>query len=213
MATRRGPDNSARVAISGTANSVNWANIFHVQLLTSSSIAQADLDSWLNTFQANYKTRFSPSIGSSAAYSLAKAVLYTPGGGELISTVNMTGTGSGSTGVVDNSACFVVSWNTTVYWRGGKPRTYLPIIPAGAESLDYRTTTSASRATLTTAAVNFKNDVNAQTIGTITGSTFGFVSFSSGNAPRATPLFFAITGATIHPRYGTQRRRLGKWLS
>ncbi len=43
--------------------------------------------------------------------------------------------------------------------------------------------------------------------------TFGFVSFNSGNAPRGTPLFFAYTGAKVHPRPGTQRRRLGKWVN
>jgi hypothetical protein len=73
------------------------------------------------------------------------------------------------------------------------------------------TITSGSRTAWATAGTNFKSDANALTTGTITGTTFGFVSFQSGNAERGTPLFFAITGCIVHPRIGSQRRRNGKW--
>lgn len=213
MASRRGPDNSVRVSISGTMNGVNWANVFHAQLTTSGTITQADLDSWLNTFQTNYKTRFGPTMHASVSFVLAKAVLYTPGGGELISQVSMTGSGSsGGTAIADNSVSKVVSWLTTVYWRGGKPRTYIPGVST-AEVTANNALTAAQITTLTTAGTNFRTDTNAQTVGTITGTSLGFVSFRSGNAERGTPIFFSVTGAKVHPRLGTQRRRLGKWVA
>lgn len=211
MATQRGPDNSVRVAIQGTFNGVNWANVFRCQLNTSSSIVQADLDSWLSAFQAAYKTRFAPIQTSSAQYAIAKAVLYTPGLSILNSVVTMTGSGTQTGTAVENAGtCKVISWLSTVYWRGGKPRTYSPAV-AQADVANNNSLLSTPITNAQTAAANFRADVNALTAGTITGTTFGFVSFSAGSEPRPTPLFFAITGARVHPRLGSQRRRLGKW--
>ena len=213
MATRRGPDNTVKTAISGTVNGVNFANIFHAQLTTSSSITQADLDTWTTSVQAAYKTRFAPSTGTTTLYTLAKTILYAPGGGALISSISMTGAGTGGTMVHDTASCACISWLTSVYWRGGKPRTYLPQPLVTYLNADDHTITAAAETTLSTAAANFRTDVNALAPGTITGTTLGFISFSSGNAPRPTPLFFAVAGARAHGRLATQRRRLGKWLN
>ncbi len=212
MASRRGPDNSVRVAISGTSSSVNWANVFHCQLATSGSIAQADLDTWTTAFQLAFKTRFAPYNATSVLYASARTVLYAPGGGELSSLLNMTGTGSGGTVVQDQSASLVVSWLTSVYWRGGKPRSYLAGAPATMIGASGTQITTATQTALQLAAQNFRNDINALTAASITGTTFGFCSFQSGNVERPTSLFFPITGARVHLRLGTQRRRLGRWL-
>ena len=189
---------------------MNWANIFHTQLTTSSSIAQSDLDAWTVAFAAAYKTRFAPTVNNSVNFVLAKSVLYTPGGGQLSSAQTMTGTGSAGTGSEINSGCVVLSWLTTVYWRGGKPRTYLPGLFTGVTS-NQVDITGGYVTSIGGAAANFRNDINALTSGTITGTTLGFVSFNSGNAPRPAPLFFPFTGVRIHARIGSQRRRLGKW--
>jgi hypothetical protein len=215
MASRRGPDNSVRIAISGNfgTGTPNWANVFHAQLTTSGTISQADLDAWTTAFQAAYKTRFAPRCSPAVTYVLAKNILYSPGGGELISSITMTGLGTnGGTIVPDLSACEVVSWLSTVYWRGGKPRTYIPG-PVTANILSSRTLQAAEITALQAAGAGFRNDVNALTSGGITGTSFGFVSFASGNAPRPNGIFYPITGATVHPRIGSQRRRLGKWTT
>jgi len=213
MASRRGPDNSVKVAITGTQAGVNWNNIFHCQLTTSSSIAQADLDTWTTSFQAQYKTSFAPHSHSGIVYTLAKTVLYTPGGGELISSITMTGNGTeAGTQISDASAAKVVSWLSTVYWRGGKPRTYIPG-PVTADTANNVSLAGAEITSLQTAAGGFRTAINALTAGTITGTQLGFVSFFTGNALRPTPLFFAITGAKVHGRIGSQRRRLGRWIN
>lgn len=212
MASRRGPDNSVRISINGTINAVNWANVFYAQLTTSSSIIQADLDTWTSAFQAAYKTRLGAFECSNVLYASARAVLFAPGGGELLSVVSMTGAGTeAGTPIADNSMCKVISWLSSVYWRGGKPRTYLPQA-ATTDVTNNNQLVSGVVTNVTTAAQNFRNDINALTAGTITGTQLGFVSFQSGNTPRPTPLFFPFTGARVHPRLGTQRRRLGKWL-
>lgn len=211
MASRRGPDNSVRIAVVGTVRGNAAAVTFHTQLTTSSTVSQADLDTWLIALHAAFKTRFQSQLPTDFAINYVKCVLYAPGGGELVSTTSPAAwSGTAATGSQSGSACAVISWQSGVYWRGGKPRTYLPLytngVNAGADTLS-----AAFRTSLATAAVGFKNDVNGLTSGTITGTVFGFVSFQTGNAPRGTPLFFSIVGAVIHPRVGSQRRRLGKW--
>jgi len=212
MATRRGPDNSARISIQYTISNLTAVNVFWVQLSTSSSISQSDLDAYLVAFSNQYKTSFAPRMQTGVSYKLAQATCFTPGGSVLQSSATMTGTGSNAgTLVQDISACSIVSWLTTVYWRGGKPRTYIGGL-SGAQTNGANQLTGAEVTALQTAGAGFRTAVNALTQGTITGTQFGFVSFQTGNAPRPSPLFFAIIGAKVHPRLGSQRRRLGKWV-
>lgn len=211
MATRRGPDNSVRFAISGTQNGVAWANVFWAQLTTSGTPAQVDLDNWLIAAAAAYKTRFAPSTMSYASYTQAQAILFLPGGLSMASVQAMTGSGgAGASTVQAQELSSVISWITGVYWRGGKPRTYIPA-PIVGNILTNRFLSATYITTLTTAATGFRTDINALTTGAISASVLGFVSFRSGNADRPTPLFFAFSGAKLHPRVGTQRRRMGKW--
>jgi hypothetical protein len=210
--TRRGPDNSVRVSISGLGGGNPFANTFFCQLTTSSTPSQADLDGWLTTFQAAYKTRFAPLMASGVTFALARAVLFVPGGSELISQIAMTGAGTGGANTAaDGALATVISWASNVYWRGGKPRSYLPLPLAAAALNNYEfTTTHVTNAT--TAGTSFRTDVNAITSGAITATVFGFVSFFSGKAPRAIPVFYSFIGAKVHQRFGTQRRRLGPAL-
>ena len=211
MATRRGPDGTVRVSIQGNHSNVNYANVFWCNLTGGLGASQADLDAWLTSFQAAYKTRFAPIIQTSVNFVQAKAVLFQAGGTVLESNVAMTGAGTqGGTELKDNSACKVVSWRTSVYWRGGKPRTYIPSADT-ANLLDNKSWTAAALTSWTTISNSFRTDVNALVQGGITATQLGFVSFRSGNADRPLPLFFAINGAVMHPRLGSQRRRLGKW--
>jgi hypothetical protein len=213
MASRRGPDNSVRLAISGTIRGQNFANIFHCQLTTSSTIAQADLDTWnLAVFNA-YKTRFQALLGTDVTVSFAKAVLYAPGGGELVSTQGTAYAGTGTPATSPGGVSKVLSWVSSVYWRGGKPRTYLPGLITADLTSGADTIPAGQVTTIKTAATNYRTDVNALTAGTITGTSLGFVSFRSHNAERGTPLFFAFNGVTVHPRVGMQRRRDGRWIN
>jgi hypothetical protein len=187
--------------------------VFHAQLTTGSSIVQSDINSWTASFASQYKTSFAPRQTADVQYVLTKCVLYAPGGGELIGTSAMTGAGtSGGTMVGSLSACKNISWLSTVYWRGGKPRTYISGVSNSEASGDFELIGGEITA-LTTAATGFRTAINALAPGTITGTTLGFVSFSSGKVPRVPSVFFPFTGAVVHPRLGTQRRRLGKWMT
>ena len=211
MATRRGPDNTVRFSISGLINTVAWANVFWAQLTTSGTPSQADLDTWLTAVQAAYKTRLQTDIQTGATFTQAQALLFLPGGLTLPSIIAMTGAGTGtSVGLEPSSLCGVVSWQTGVYWRGGKPRTYMPL-PIAANRNDHRTLSAGGITTISSHANSFRTDVNAVAAGAITAGQIGFVSFRSNNADRVPPVFYAYTGVKVHPKLGEQRRRLGKW--
>lgn len=211
MATRRGPDGTARVAIQGTHNGTNWANVFWANLTGGAAAPQADLDAWLTSFANQYKTSFAAAMATSVNFVQAKATLFQSGGTVLQSVSAMTGAGTnGSAEVDDNASAIVVSWVTSVYWRGGKPRTYFPGV-IQSQVTQGRTIGTADAAAWKADAQGFRTAINALTHGAITGTALGFVSFRSGNADRPTPLFFPFNDATAHHRLGSQRRRMGKW--
>jgi hypothetical protein len=211
--TSRGPDNSARVAVGGTFNGINWANVFRAQLSVSAPPTQADFDAWVAAVGAAYKAQFAARQITDVLYRSAVGVFYAPGGGELASVAALTGNGANAVGTgYDQEACKVISWLSTVFWRGGKPRSYLP----GVQPSDIATghlLSSGEIAALLAAAGGFRTAINGITSGAITATQFGFVSFRTGNADRVPPVFFPITGARVHGRLGTQRRRLGKWVT
>ena len=213
MATRRGPDNTVRWTVGGTIGSVAWRNVFWCLLVPNPSVSQADLTSWLGTASAAHKTNFQGLMSADVTYVSATATLFVPGGGSLQAVATMTGAGTGGAALPDLEACHVGSWSSSVYWRGGKPRTYLPGVATANINADHRTLTAGIIASLTTNFGALHTTLNGITKPTITGTTHGFVSFRSGNAERVPPLFFPITGAVVHPRLGSQRRHLGKWIA
>jgi hypothetical protein len=151
-------------------------------------------------------------MNSTAVRTGAQATFFVPGG-TIIQSVNTTAaTGANAaTAVQDTAASRVISWTTNVYWRGGKPRTYVPTVSV-ADVTGMNQLAATPRTDLTTAANNLRTDVATIVAGAITASVLGFVSFRSGNADRPTPLFFPFSGARVHARLGTQRRRLGHWV-
>ena len=212
MASRRGPDNTARVAVSGTIENVPWANVFYVNLTTTSTPSQADLDGWNTAFGAAYKARFAAHLPNDTSFGQVRTVMFTPGNTELISLSAMTGAGTAGTNAANTSSAAVISWAANVYWRGGKPRTYLPGVPTGGITLAHLLTATYIT-NYTTDATNFRADVNALTSGAITGTALGFVSFRTANEERIPPVFYATNSAKVHPRLGTQRRRLGQYIT
>jgi len=127
-----------------------------------------------------------------------------------VHVINLAGTKVG-TGISDNSACVVLSWASSVYWRGGKPRTYLPGI-VNTDVVNGHTIATAADTEYTSAANSFLTLVNALSATGITQTQLGFVSFFSAKVPRNPPIFFPILAGSVHGRLGSQRRRLGAWL-
>lgn len=215
MPSRIGPAGTVRVAIKGQENGQNVVNVVWAKITPSGTVTQADLNTWLAAYALAFKTRFAPSITSSYSFQNAQCVYFVDGTALNTMTAEVTMTGAGSRGGTnENALAVVVSWVTSAYWRGGKPRTYLPATYADVDGTAKNNWNGTYLGTLLTAAGNFISDVNALTAGsTITATQFGFPSFFSGNSPRTPPVWFAITAAKLHPRVGSQRRRLGRWVT
>lgn len=199
-----------RTAISGTFFGAPWATIWWTQHVAATAPAQADVDNVTAAIAASMNLRFKNHQSVDCAYLLVKSTYFVPGGTILNSIAPLVTTGTSTSGSnLPANAAMGVSWISGVYWRGGKPRTYL----AGYRSADVNGTTQwtsgAVAATVGNAGL-FLADINALTHGAITGTALGFVSFRSGNADRPTPLFFPYLGARVHTRIDSQRRRLGK---
>ena len=198
--------------MSGTYAGEPWANVFWCFLAGGTTATQASLDAWTNSFGGAYKTGFQPQQPGAVVYTLVQATLFQSPGIALHSSQAMTGAGAQSGGIVNFlGAGPVVSWLSSVYWRGGKPRTYLPGVLA-AETTDNKTLTTTAVTGYNNAATNFHTAVNALSAAGITQTQHGFVSFFTGGTLRDPPVFFPINGNKVHHRMGTQRRRLGPWI-
>lgn len=204
-----------RVVVAGTQGGIATINTFWAKLTTSGTVTQADLDTWTDNFGAKYVADLLPKTNSRFILSTISSTYFVDGTAinVLQSTRTLSGTGVGTT-VLEAGLAIVISWLTSGYWRGGKPRTYLPGATGNISASAQSQWSSATLTALQTSAGTFRTDINAITGGTtITGTALGFVSFFSAGAARPTPLFFAYTGQKIHPRVAHQRRRDGKWLN
>jgi hypothetical protein len=199
----------------GQLSNQNVVNVFWCRITPSGSVTQADLDTWTAAFGAAFKTNFTSTINGLYTFGTANAVYFVDGTptNVLSSTATLTGTGTSSSSEQAGLA-MCVSWLSSVYWRGGKPRTYIPASAANVSSAIRSQWASTFITTMTTQSNAFITAVNALTAGsTITATAFGFVSFFTGRVARTPPVFFAITGRKVHPRLAHQRRRDGKWLA
>jgi hypothetical protein len=213
MATRRGPDNTIRVAVNVTYTGVTLTNVFWMQCVAAVTPTQANVDAYTLAVGNAYKARFANRMSPNLTFASAKSTYFLPGGLAIESAQVLSGVGTNASGAdAPNSCAFVISWLANVYWRGGKPRSYI----GGLRTTDLTSAIAFSGAAIASMDGNaglFLGDVNALTAGNITASSLGFVSFRHGNADRPVPLFFAYLGHRVHPRIGTQRRRLGHYLS
>lgn len=210
MATRRGPDNTMRTAITGSHGTSVWANIFWTSHTASGVVDQASVDTMSTALAQAFITAFNDVQSDTNLYTARKSTYFTPGGGALQSVGALTGGGSNNTGFDLPANCaFVVSWIANIYWRGGKPRTYL----SGGRSSQIQGTTALTSAAVLAidgSADQFRTAVNALTAGTVSATQLGFVSFRTNNEERVPPLFYPYTGHKVHTRLDSQRRRLGR---
>jgi hypothetical protein len=213
VATRRGPDNSMRTAISGQFEGAAWTNVWWTQHTVSGTPAQADVDFVSAAIAAAMNNRFKNHQMVNTAYQKATSTFFLPGGLVINSVTPLATAGTDVSGANLPANCAVgVSWISNVYWRGGKPRNYFCGISSNDMNLpaDSQHLTAAAVAAWDGNAGLYLTDVNAITHGAITGTALGFVSFRSGNADRPAPLFFPFLGHRVHNRLDTQRRRLGR---
>lgn len=212
MAQRIGPPGSARVAVSGTHFGKPFANVFWCTLGGGTTASQAGFDEWNRAFHDAYYNSWKDSLSQSTVITSTQAVLFQATNQVLHTQYASTNGGLVSAPFVeDAAACTIVSWTSNAYWRGGKPRTYLPGVQQAYNSGN-SALTIAGDTWYTDHGNTFHTAVNAIAATGITNTQHGFVHFFSAGVLLTPGVFYPITGATVHPRFGTQRRRLGPWI-
>lgn len=174
----------------------------------------ADVDGLASALYSAYATAFAPHLSNWWHLSRCN-VTYFPAGTEVV----VYGSHEADTpGAVSEpapgsaSVAAVISWVANVYWRGGKPRTYVAGVPLSM----YDGTTqlkAAFQTSLDTAAGSFLTAVNALVPTPFTSVTLSLMSFFSKKVGATRPQAFPIAGAKVGSRIDSQRRRLGKEIS
>jgi hypothetical protein len=201
------PPGIARVAISGTTLTHKWAQIFYLQI-TGSAVTVNDLQSISDEIATLWNTDVAPNLPGTVVLTNVTVVYIPSAGNEL--TYEGTYSHAGSSGnaqVADASACYVVQWKISAYYRGGHPRSY-QTGPTAASVTNGSQISSGAVSAMASAWNSFRNSLNAFTTTNITGIVMGTLSFQTGNAWRTTPVFRAFTSVAVSNILGSQRRRI-----
>jgi hypothetical protein len=203
------PQLTGRIAISGTFSGSEWANIFHVECTEVGTPTSADWATVVQDVLNAYQSHIMPLHSSASECLLARGVFVPVTGTELLAEKTSSTTGSESGTALPASCAAVLSWQIGAYYRGGKPRTYVPALSNNATA-SVTQLTSAWVTTMETAGAAFLTAVNAITTTTLTPVVLSTIAFARHNAWLETPLIFPIQSVLVRTRIDSQRRRLGK---
>lgn len=184
-----------------------WAQIFYLNV-TGTGVVAADLNTLCTTIGNAWNTRFAPQVTSNVVLTGLQIVYIPSVGNEVVGSATRSNAGTrAGPDIADASACYVINWHISAYYRGGHPRTYLPA-PVQADMTNGSTINSTQLSAVATAASNFLSDVNAATTTNISALQMGTLSFQTGNVWRNPPIFRPYTGVSMRTILGSQRRRL-----
>ena len=188
-------------------------NIFHVGY-TGADISVTDLANFATQFDLLVNNTLTTFMTSSMTHDESVFTDLTSDTAPRVITT--PGTAGGNAGArAPASAAAVVSWLIARRYRGGHPRTYLGGLIA-SQIAEPNTLAEPFRTNFQTAARNFVN--NVALINVPGGQGFNLVNLSYYDknvtpAPphlRPVPFTDQITGANVHSRLDSQRRRLGR---
>ena len=193
------------VAINGHHDTSQWTNVFWALTTGYDSATGTDVSDLATDIFGVFQTNLLPWTSNSNHLTSVQCVLYQTSG-ELMgsSTADHVGGASGSYQV--GAVSLVLSWGTTAFWRGGKPRTYLSGIPDSA--VDTATTyTSSYVSSVAGAAADFLSDFNGLAPGALDTVTLGLLSRVSGGVARTPAVFFPYFTVFARSNPGSIRRR------
>ena len=201
------PDDTIHLAFNGQQSSMTWAIIMWLKV-TAATRTGTDLATLLTAIGSAWSGSLGQQLVATASLTELKGVWIIPGGGEIVgSDTTVRGGSHAGTQMPNLSTCAVINWRVDKYYRGGKPRTYMPGV-AEAVTSDFVHLSTTEIANYQTRAATFRNSVNALTAGAITDVKLGTVSFVSKGDWRVPPEFWPFNGASVRSVIGTQRRRL-----
>lgn len=181
-----------------------------VEALSPTEPSTTDVSALAADMYLAYTTHFAPVQGGTIKHDRCRVTYFTSDVDVVIlgeHSGSSTGTAVGGSNL-DAGAAITVTWDANVFWRGGKPRTYLPG-PLTTNLLDTSHFSQAYINSVFTAANAYLTQVNTLTSGVFTDVSLGLVSFFSKQPTAIRPKFFPITAARVGSRVDHQRRRVG----
>lgn len=189
-------------------------NILYLQYGTGVTISVPDCLTIANGAMTWWSTHFKASVTS---YWRLSAVLATvvDGSGNQSASSTAAVSGTASPPAFPPQSCVAVSWLGLPSYRGGKPRTYLPGVPESAGTPGTSQLIASYCSTLRTAAQAAILDMTPFTVHSATPAlgTVSYINKGVNPVPphhRPSPIFYSYTGARVHERLDSQRRRSGK---
>lgn len=201
--------NVLKIAFAGTVGPYAWGIITHCSWSGTTPTATI-----LNALAADIHTAwgasYKPEIASSCVLSsITLTDLTSALGAQGLVSPNEAGTNAGVCTAGNTSV--LVTYPSSIRYRGGHPRTYL-LPPIASQLLDDGHITTAFAGNIATAW----NAVLATYYGSSSGGTTlagqVAVSYVTALAPRVTPLVMPIAqnSITVHQQLASQRRRIGR---
>ena len=206
------PNDSLRVAFEGQYGETTWAVVHWFQLSSIGAATQAQLDTLVDSIGAAFGSNilnepwFSPRLVLTrlvARYRLQSGA----GSMRSIRVADVVGTST----AIDAPAqvAYLLNWNTIDDRRGGKPRSYIPGVPADRYMNDASINPTTVTA-LTSGANAYIAAVLALTSGPLHAPQMVEMSFVSGKAYRAAAVTFDIQSGSCNAFVATQRRRVDR---
>lgn len=193
------------MSFNGHIDGAAWTNVMWLLTTGYDSATGTDVSDLATDLFGVFQTNLLPWTSTNNHLTSVQCVLYQTSG-ELMGSSTADHTGGASGAYLNGAAAAILSWGTTAFWRGGKPRTYLAGLSQSA--LGTSTTLSSSYvASLASAAADFLGDVNGLAPGALDTVTLGFLSRVSGGAPRTPPVFYPYFTVFVRSNFGSQRGR------
>jgi hypothetical protein len=196
----------------GTYEDAHWANVFHVGYSFTGVPTQTDIDNVNEALKDVFDTNITALMTAACASTQSILTDLTSSTG-LRSEVTETVAGSVTTGnQLPASMAIGVSWPIARRYRGGHPRSYfVASTDTYARAASSKLISTGGIASWEAGALGLFSGVPGAVSGAYLSLALGAVSYRTANAPRVTPLWEPFTGTgVVHPRFDTQRRRLGK---
>src|SRR5215472_12281829 len=184
----------------GNLGPMPYAAVFHAFLPANSISSDAQLATWGSAWHTALTSSGLLAKSSNTLHvTTLEHVLFIQADQVFRAVGAVSEVGGAALPSIDASACYVISWNTSAYWRGGKPRTYMGGLTSASIDTNHSLLDS-EKSTMQANANAFKNAVNAITTPQVSDTVFCFTSFQSGGEWRNPPLNYEITGAIVHDR-------------
>lgn len=194
----------ARVLFRQTLGGANVYNVLHVgrtDLGDTDPIPLLEVESIANDAHDAFATHFLPILVAGLVLEETTAQDLTSNTG-LASTYSDPTPGTSGAASQPNSVACVISWHTSLRFRGGHARTYIAGAPADA-ALSSRHFTTTFTTALRGAALAFA-------AASPTGYQYVMLKRITNGAPLTVPVPHPLLAPTVNQRMDSQRRRLGR---